>query len=144
MFTKPCGRSGCVGLCRGGSRREIAARKYCSKACSYDGRAESGWKPVAQFSRAQRQAAGRKGGLQAAASKRRRACERAVGPLDEVLRRALLHTRADLSIQDLAPLRALLAQAYHVGYERGYQSGWKRTIRTQPECLDQARKQKAA
>jgi hypothetical protein len=130
MYTKPCARAECPNLCRVGSRRRLDEAKYCSKACAYLGRAESGWKPVAHFTQAQRQAAGRKGGTAASVAKRRRACERAVGPLDQVLRRTLLHVRADLTARDLAPLTALLAQAYHVGYERGYQTGWTRTNRS--------------
>lgn len=76
------------------------------------------------------QIAGRVGGVVAGAVRRRRACERALGPLDTLMRQAIFDVRADLSIADLKPLLDLLPRAYLAGYERGYRSGWKRNLRT--------------
>jgi hypothetical protein len=73
MYTKPCERAGCGGLCRAGSRRAIETRKFCSKSCSWRMRIRAGFQPSAHFTDSERSEIGRKGGAAAAVSKRKKA-----------------------------------------------------------------------
>jgi hypothetical protein len=82
-----------------------------------------------RWTSAQAQIVGRIGGAKAGVVKRRRACERAVGPLDRLVRKTLFDLRPDLTLSDVKPLLDLLPMAYQSGYERGYRSGWKRNTR---------------
>lgn len=119
MFTKPC--RGCDGLCRAKTPSKLAERSHCSKPC-YDAYVRRMGLPVVPgLTKAQRQAASRKGGLAGNAARRRAAVQRRAAAIERLIPDGLF---AKLQQREQLLLKALFVRIYeqgrHVGmnYER--------------------------
>lgn len=93
-----------------------------------------------RFSHTEARTAGQRGGQRSGEARRQKAFERIVGPLEQELRRMLFGIRADLTMEDVKPMRSLLGKAVRAGYKVGLGTGWRRADR----AVEQARKATAA
>lgn len=111
IHTKPCTRPGCQGTCVALTAKRLVKRQFCCVRCAALDRYAHGAKPP-QMTPAQRRAAGRKGGLRAGETRRRRAIERIVADISKLVPVALRH---DLDRCGLKRWQAVLARAYKAG-----------------------------
>jgi hypothetical protein len=72
---------------------------------------------------------GQRGGALSGSRRRAAAMQRTVGSVEDVAREALSSTASTLTPEDLKAIEHILAQVYGVGWDRGYQTGWRQRAR---------------
>jgi hypothetical protein len=138
MYTKPCERAGCDGVCRAGSRRAIEMRKFCSKSCSWRMRIRAGFQPSAHFTESERSKIGRLGGAAAAVQRRRKVVRATVERVSELVPESIL---AKLQHREQLAIKLLLARAYERGHKRGVfteRQRWHRLFAEQAQKVTEA------
>lgn len=134
MFTKPCGRAdrGCLGLAHARTPRILAQRQFCSYRCGYLDRVERGVQPQWKLTPEARREAGRKGGANGAAKRRKAAIHAHVTKVTNLIPRDLMRK---LTHREQALVALLLTKSYERGYRRGSSAEQKRSSR-----MEQAQK----
>lgn len=112
--TGTCARGGCTATSTG---------KYCSRRCAAVARLCAGWTPQAVLLRPDvRQKACRRGALACAAVLRRRRAKAVKVRLEPLLRHRCF---ADLDVEQIGAVSALIGKAYRLGKADGYQRGYR-------------------
>lgn len=116
MFTKPCANPSCRELCRAKTLRLLGRAKYHSLPCFYAYKRRMGWSVTPEYTLAQRQVSGRKGGHTSAATRRRAAVRRHVASIQKLAPDALM---AKLTQREQALITLLLVRAFEQGRQGG-------------------------
>jgi len=111
LFTKPCTRPGCEGICRSYRPSQHARKLYCSNRCAAVVRVAAGVKPP-RLPHEHYVAIGRKGGTQGGFKRRKAAAMRAARDLARLIPKDM---ELRLSAEDYRRVLALLTRAWRQG-----------------------------
>jgi hypothetical protein len=111
IYTKPCTRPTCDGICTALTPSAHRRRRFCSLRCAALARYEAGAKPPT-MPHSVRVAAGRAGGLKAGIARRKRAIEAVA---EEVGKLVPLSLRQELARAGVQRWQVVLAKAVQAG-----------------------------
>lgn len=115
LYTKPCERSGCEGLAKALSLKELPKRRFCSSKCCYEVRRATG-DGVPRLTREQRTEFGRRGGLKGAETRRRAAVIKFAAEMETRIPESLM---GKLTHREQVLLTTLLTRTWERGWLRG-------------------------
>jgi hypothetical protein len=115
MFSKPCGRSGCLEPVTATKPYLLTRKKYHSTACQVQAKKANGWTPHQHLNAENRRRGGIASAKRTKALQHRRKLEAAVRECLDLIPSAVAR---ELSARGLALMRVLLGRAFERGRRR--------------------------